>query len=129
MALSTQSRRPVIASRNAAAAERDPALIWLNVGYPFTNDEGEADFVGLDRGIPLDQIADVRGNGFLAQAKNQLRDELLELAHQLEPGEAKLIQLGEDSPLAIQIRRVNPERERVSENNHIAKSLRKLTLV
>lgn len=93
---------------DSAEAKAD---FWLNVGYE-TGDE-KYPFVSLAQGIALDKIADKAMSNNpeysqLCQAQNALRDELIAEGSKLAPGETAVIS-HPDMPLAIQIRRVNPE--------------------
>lgn len=132
MALSSQNRRPsVITSNRRNRADEDfvPAEIWLNVGIMhFDAEKNEEVFVGLERGIPLDQIPNA--SSAYRKEKNELRDELITVAEELEPGEARLISPSADAPLVIQLRRRDSNASTTTADNVVAKSLRKrLTLV
>jgi hypothetical protein len=104
------SKNPVSA---AASDERAKAQFWANIGYVSNvkDDSGEYRFVSLGLGIPLDGIetlpTDMRNTQFAQfnQARNQLRDDLIEDASKLAPGEDTLIPIG-DTGLMLQIRRV-----------------------
>lgn len=91
---------------SAPSADRTPSNFWLNVGM--TAGEGEKErFVSLPMGIALDNqkpIA-VRGsnedfNAFTV-ARNDLLDQLQNIAASLAPGEEKII------GLQVQLRRIN----------------------
>lgn len=78
------------------------AEFWANVGY-WDEIDGEAIFISLGKGIPLDQMKEVRGNSPLSQLKRQLNHLAMESARTLEPGEATDV-----AELVVQFRRVAP---------------------
>jgi hypothetical protein len=101
----------------APAVQRDPATIWLNVGYPVQvagqDEEGNATtetiFVSLPVGIPVDtmkhiDISRIRNKRMLdlAVARNKLFDDVLAAGKTLDAGQGELVQ-----GLAIQLRRVS----------------------
>lgn len=102
----------------AAATETRPkSEFWLNVGYTVDveTDEGVIErFVSLPFGIPLDTMKPLEISGssdvfaYLRMAQNELLESLLEAAHELKPGEARVIGAGDQ--LAIEIRRIKGER-------------------
>ena len=107
---------------NSSKDNRPKAQFWLNIGYPITvkTEAGEEQrFVSLPTGIPLDTQEALDTNSRNAMhaafqaARNNLHDRLMAVAAKLQPGEEKIIGLG-DSGLAIQIRRVNEESAPVS---------------
>lgn len=103
------------------------AEFWLNLGY--TADgivEGEETprFVSLPIGIPLDTQELLPTNsrnkvwGAFNAARNDLHEQLMAVAKQLEPGQERLVNL------QIQLRRVNEEAPDASaENNEFVKQL------
>ena len=106
----------------AAKGDRPKAQFWLNIGYPVTvkTEAGEEQrFVSLPTGIPLDTQEALATNSRNAEfaafqaARNNLHDQFMAVAAKLQPGEEKIIGLG-DSGLALQIRRVNEESAPVS---------------
>ena len=107
---------------NSSKDDRPKAQFWLNIGYPVTvkTEAGEEQrFVSLPTGIPLDTQEALATNSRNAEfaafqaARNNLHDQFMAVAAKLQPGEDKIIGLG-DSGLAIQIRRVNEESAPVS---------------
>ena len=109
-------------ANNSSKDDRPKAQFWLNIGYPVTvkTESGEEQrFVSLPTGIPLDTQEALATNSRNAEfaafqaARNNLHDRLMAVAAKLQPGEEKIIGLG-DSGLAIQIRRVNEESAPVS---------------
>ena len=109
-------------ANNSSKDDRPKAQFWLNIGYPVTvkTESGEEQrFVSLPTGIPLDTQealpTNSRNSEFAAfqAARNNLHDQFMAVAAKLQPGEDKIIGLG-DSGLAIQIRRVNEESAPVS---------------
>lgn len=101
----------------AAAAEKEPrpkAQFWLNIGVlsNVQDDNGELRFVSLAQGIALDtmQTLPTNGKSDFAQfqaARNDLRDQLLQAASNLKPGESAYIKA--EGGLSIQVRRVGEE--------------------
>ena len=107
---------------NSSKDDRPKAQFWLNIGYPVTvkTEAGEEQrFVSLPTGIPLDTQEALATNSRNAEfaafqaARNNLHDQFMAVAAKLQPGEEKIIGLG-DSGLALQIRRVNVESAPVS---------------
>ena len=107
---------------NSSKDDRPKAQFWLNIGYPVTvkTEAGEEQrFVSLPTGIPLDTQEPLATNSRNAEfaafqaARNNLHDQFMAVAAKLQPGEEKIIGLG-DSGLALQIRRVNVESAPVS---------------
>ena len=87
---------------NSAATDAAPtgdarpkANYWLNIGYvSYVKDEdGTYRFVSLAQGIPLDTLESLSVNhrnanyAHFRQAQNELRDDLIEEAKKLKPGE------------------------------------------
>lgn len=112
-------------------ADRPKAQFWLNVGYVSDREEedGSRRFISLPTGIPLDTQEKLpvnsRNEDFAAfqAARNDLLDQFSAVAQKLAPGEERIIGLG-DSGLAVQIRRVNEEREAIApEHNTFVKKL------
>lgn len=101
----------IIPSANQRNTEdREPAQFWINVGYAtdVPEDDGSGNrFVSLGLGIPLDQIKelDTRSKNemysMFQTARNELKNELLEAAEALQPGEATIV------TLQVQLRRVD----------------------
>ena len=95
----------------AAPAEREQAMLWLNVGYwvELVDEQGEIkkEFVSLPMGIPVDTmktIGKLSSNpdfANLQSAKNQLLADLIKVGKELKPG-----QTCDDLPLTLQLRRV-----------------------
>ena len=107
---STKSDAPV-SSNN----DRPKAKYWLNVGMVVDSPvEGEETrFISLPTGIPLDTQERVPTNSkndvhrAFQSARNNLLDQLLEVAEALAPGEEKMINL------QIQLRAVSEESEAI----------------
>ena len=100
----------IIPSASRNTEDREPAQFWINVGYEtdVPEDDGSGNrFVSLGLGIPLDQIKelDTRSKNemysMFQTARNELRNELLEAAEALQPGEATIV------TLQVQLRRVD----------------------
>lgn len=112
-----------------------PANYWINIGYEtqVQSDEGpQTVFISLPMGIPLDTMellkVNSRNEGFAAlqAARNDLHEQLMDVARILKPGEEKILSIGENG-LAIQLRRIHePAEATKSENNQFR---RKLSLV
>ena len=96
--------------------ERPKSQFWLNIGYEtdVVDDNGENRFVSLATGIPLDNMERLQTNSrnreFAAfqAARNDLYDQIMDVAKSLEAGQSKIIATA-DNGLAIQIRRINEE--------------------
>lgn len=91
-------------------AQKPPSDFWLNIGVYVTNDAGEEVFIGLPRGIALDdmQPEKVRGSNQnmveLTQGKNALLEALKMEAATLAPGQRVDV-----SKLSVQLyRRAEP---------------------
>lgn len=108
-------------------SDRPTAQFWLNVGYDsgvVDPETGESKFISLPLGIPVDTQEHLKANGknrefaqFQA-ARNDLLDQIMAHANQLEPGESKLVNL------QIQLRRVSEQAEDVgTDNNAFARKL------
>lgn len=92
------------------AGDRPKSQYWLNVGVP-VGEGDEARFVSLPMGIALDGMKHlpIRGsnedfNSFTG-ARNDLLDQIMELAASLAPGQDAVLSL------SVQVRRINEETE------------------
>ena len=112
----------------AAKEERPASKFWLNVGYevevPNKDGELEKRFVSLPAGIPLDNIEPLAVKGKNAEwnmfqtARNQLLEQLMAAAEQMEPGQEELV------TLQIQLRRVDDSTVEIPANeNPFARNL------
>lgn len=111
-------------SNSSDRANQPKAKIWLNIGYvvenvPTSDGSGtESRFVSLPVGIPLDTMEKLPTNSrnqLYAQfqaARNDLFDQLMAVASELQPGEDRIF--GVENGLAIQIRHVAAERENIT---------------
>lgn len=106
---------------------REPEKFWLNIGefaeYENENGEIEKQFISLNYGIPLSAVPDMKKgtNPFwnaVCDAKDGLRDQLLELAQGLQPGETV------EFPITVQIRHVGERPEIAPEENPLRVKLR-----
>ena len=96
------------ATTETAAADRPKAEFWINLGYESDHhdEEGSPLFISLPQGIPLDTQEHLPTNmnnemfAALRSAQNDLLDQLIAFAQDLQPGEAKNVQL------TVQLRRV-----------------------
>lgn len=118
-------------NKEVAAEER--SQFWLNVGYSVEvdveTDSGvhtEDRFVSLNSGIALDRVQELKANSsnqewaMFQSARNDLLEQLLELANTLKPGESQIIDL------QVEIRRVKDESAAVTvdpKSNPFAKKL------
>lgn len=126
-AFGSTSNKPVAPA--AIAGDKPKAQFWLNIGYDsgVTDEDGTSRFVSLPVGIPLDTQEKLPTNsrnkdfGAFQAARNDLLDQLMELAHSMEPGEEQVLNL------AIQIRRVNDTAPEASTTDN--KFARKISLV
>lgn len=93
--------------------KRESSKLWLNVGYyvdvPQADGSTKRTFISTALGIPVEHIPriEVKSNSSpewkaMAQAKNDMLDELLKLGSQMAPGEGKALPV-----LAVEIQRVN----------------------
>lgn len=113
----------------AAPSDKPKARFWLNVGYDsgVVEEDGQSRFVSLPIGIPLDTQnrlpTNSRNDDFASfqAARNDLLDQLMEIANGLEPGEDKILKL------EVQLRRVNDEQPEASISTN--KFARKVALV
>lgn len=96
----------------ASGAALPKAEFWLNVGYYVKHEtpEGVEDrFVSLPTGIPLDTQEALKTNSRSADynnfnaARNDLHDQIMQVAGELEAGEERVLNL------SIQLRRVSAE--------------------
>jgi hypothetical protein len=98
----------------SAQPEREPATIWMNIGYLVEtgNEEQPTMFVSLPTGIAIDTMKPIeiksRNQQFAAfqSARNDLLEQVKAAGAELKPGEERIIG-GENGSLAIQLRHVN----------------------
>lgn len=117
--------------RNGQTEEKSE--FWINIGYlaKGAGENGEDIFVALPLGLPLDTQKPLKTNSSneafaaLQAARNDLWEQLMAVAHELKPGEDRI--LNADAPLQIQIRRVREETT-VSVDESKNKFARKLAL-
>lgn len=120
---------------NAGKPDKPKAQLWLNFGYlsdVVDEETGKRRFVAAPVGIPLDTMEKLdtrtsnREYGQFLAARNDVVDQLLATPAiaELKPGE-DIVQELVPGGFAIQIRRVNPEREAqtVGEGNPFARKL------
>jgi len=109
------------------AEDREPEKFWLNIGEfaEYQNEDGETErqFISLNYGIPLSSVPDMKkGNNIfwnaVCDAKDGLRDQLLELAQGLQPGETI------EFPITIQLRHVGERPEITPDENPMRVKLR-----
>lgn len=114
-----------VASNSAAKADKPKAQFWLNVGYVANEGTEDAKFISLPTGIPLDTQEPLPTNSSNADframrcAQNDLLEQLIEYAQNLEPGEEGIINL------QVQLRRVKAEAADIPADEN--KYARKLT--
>lgn len=118
----------------AEVAAEERSQFWLNVGYEVEVDvetdsgiHSENRFVSLNSGIALDRVQELKANSsnqewaMFQQARNDLLEQLLDLANTLKPGEAQVIDL------QVELRRVKDESSAVTvdiEANPFARKLK-----
>lgn len=99
--------------------DRPKAQFWANIGYEITDGDGNIRFISTPVGIPLDTQEKLKTNSSNREfaafqgARNNLLDQLIELASTFEPGEERIVCQDENTGLAIQLRRVNEEAEAI----------------
>ena len=105
-----------------ASAKREASELWLNVGV-----EVNGKFVSLPFGLALDTMNHVEARGQnveyvqLQNARNELLEDLKEVAAKLAPGEEIEVPV-----LTIRIRRKNSELELAPENNPFSTNFKAL---
>ena len=117
MAVTNNFRFGSRSNNTTSNQDRPKAEFWLNVGYmsDSKDEDGTYRFVSLSQGIPLDTIEDLPTNSsnqlFAAfqGARNDLRDQLLDVAKELDAGQATIVAEDANTGLSIQIRRVREE--------------------
>lgn len=103
-------------ANKSAKDELPKSQFWLNMGYTVegAGEDGEDVFISLPFGQPLDPMEHVRTSSknenyrLQQMARNELLDQLNELAKSLEPGEEIIV------PLQIQLRRINNDAPEVN---------------
>lgn len=112
-------------SNAAAKTDKPKAQFWLNIGYVANEGSEEEKFISLPTGIPLDTQEPLPTNSSNADframrcAQNDLLEQLIEYAQNLEPGEEGIINL------QVQLRRVKAEAADIPADEN--KYARKLT--
>ncbi len=110
----------------ALQQDKPKAELWINIGYEVPDPEGISKFISLPLGIPLDQVKLLNTStpneefNLVNQARNDLLDQLLNVANTVEPGQSKIVNL------SVEVRRVS---ENVEVNKDINPFIRKLELV
>lgn len=113
------------ASTTDSKAAKPKAQFWLNIGYVANEGSDEEKFISLPTGIPLDTQEALPTNSSNADframrcAQNDLLEQLIEYAQNLEPGEEGIINL------QVQLRRVKTESADIPADEN--KYARKLT--
>lgn len=109
---------------SATAESKPKAQYWLNIGYVANEGTEDEKFISLPTGIPLDTQEHLPTNSSNADfralrcAQNDLLDQLMDFAKDLEPGAEGIIQL------QVQLRRVKaPEADIPAEENKYARTL------
>ncbi len=108
-------------NKSADASELPRANFWLNIGYeievPTEDGKTETRFVSLPQGIALDTQEHVNTKSKnlewkqFQSARNNLLDQIMEVAQDLEPGDERILNL------QIQLRRVNDEDDTIVDVN------------
>lgn len=113
------------ATASTAKADKPKAQFWLNIGYVANEGSDDEKFISLPTGIPLDTQEPLPTNSSNADframrcAQNDLLEQLIEYAQNLEPGEEGIINL------QVQLRRVKAEAADIPADEN--KYARKLT--
>lgn len=109
---------------NSASESKPKAQFWLNIGYVANEGTEDEKFISLPTGIPLDTQEHLPTNSSNADfralrcAQNDLLEQLLDFAKDLEPGAEGIIQL------QVQLRRVKaPEADIPADENKYARTL------
>lgn len=110
--------------RGGNTSDQPKAQVWLNIGYslPPQGDDDKYTFVSLPVGIALDTMEGITVRGKdpeyreFQSARNDLMEQLQEMASKLAPGQAGTIKL------EVQMRRVEDEQAPVAtEGNRFAR--------
>lgn len=113
------------AATSTAKADKPKAQFWLNIGYVANEGSEDEKFISLPTGIPLDTQEPLPTNSSNADframrcAQNDLLEQLIQYAQNLEPGEEGIINL------QVQLRRVKAEAADIPADEN--KYARKLT--
>lgn len=100
------------AQNNNANEEREPTKVWLNIGVPSKDENGDPIFLSIPLGIALDSMKPAKITGKneefrnMMAAKNQLMEQLQKLGEEMAPGEELIL-----DDLSVQIRRVEEPTE------------------
>ena len=112
------------AATSTAKTDKPKAQFWLNIGYVANEGSDDEKFISLPTGIPLDTQEPLPTNSSNADframrcAQNDLLEQLIEYAQNLEPGEEGIINL------QVQLRRVKAQEESIpSDENKYARKL------
>lgn len=112
------------AATSTAKTDKPKAQFWLNIGYIANEGSDDEKFISLPTGIPLDTQEPLPTNSSNADframrcAQNDLLEQLIEYAQNLEPGEEGIINL------QVQLRRVKAQEEAIpSDENKYARKL------
>lgn len=105
-------------AKNTAKQDKPKAQFWINLGYgvEYVDAQGEDQerFISLPMGLALDSMDKVAVNSSnqeyaaMQTARNDLHDQLMAKAQQLNPGEETTVNL------TIQLRRVKDDAEPIS---------------
>lgn len=119
----------------AEVAAEERSQFWLNVGYSVDVDvetdagiHSEERFVSLNSGIALDRVQELKTNSsnqewsMFQSARNELLEQLLEVANALKPGQSQIIDL------QVELRRVKDEAASVAVNPEENPFVKKLSL-
>ncbi|WYA83904.1 RNA polymerase subunit A [Escherichia phage HK2] len=113
------------AAATTAKTDKPKAQFWLNIGYVANEGSDDEKFISLPTGIPLDTQEPLPTNSSNADframrcAQNDLLEQLIAYAQNLEPGEEGIINL------QVQLRRVKAEAADIPADEN--KYARKLT--
>lgn len=97
-----------LSTAKAVVEDKPKSQLWVNIGYTVQVD-GEDVFVSIPLGIPVDSINQLPTNtrnvefNLLNQARNELLQDIINSAEDLEPGQSHTLEL------EIQLRRIDKE--------------------
>ena len=100
-------------SNNGSSPKGKTAKFWVNFGaYSVVPETGERVF-GSIGGMPLDTAPDrFLKSGNVAKAQASIHKDLMEIANELQPGEAVMMEAG---PYAFEIRHIRGDEAQVSD--------------
>lgn len=116
------------APKTEGSSEKKKSEFYINIGYPVESihpltQEPTTTFVALQQGIGLDFVTEIDPTkeksqfaADLAVAKNQLREYILDVAKDVEPGGSTIFMMDEVVGLCCEIKRVRGDQTPSGEN-------------